>query len=638
MARKKNPPATSRVSIGNCEVLIEGDAKGFTCESNRNRLEVSTTRATKIRVSVCGDKGPGGCDGCDGDDSSYVYCRFLVINPKDADSASEDLLKEVVELYTKELPGMSYAANTGKESNFLERCVSNGKYCTLLLRCHSADNIGKIVAAVTFQIIPADTQYAEIPLAAVGSMHQRKGIGRQLYMDLSRRLRDVGICTILCWADMESEGFWHKQGFLPIAEVDSKGKARRIPIKADIRRALCFPGGSTLMVSHLKSSLHGAPDNTVILPLKSKSDETLLLSANGMPYEECNEESSGALTGNQIPAQPEPNGPPITVSTSASGHISPLKAKNNLATGISDVTSGARNASSAPTYKKNRKRTWESSSSSLKSKRVKASRLADDESYSASAFEVDSETKNSSSDDGCALFSQRAQEADGEERVNVEPTRNDLVTIKSKLNDKALNIMLMDIGDGAKKMQLTKIINDLGGAVTTNGSLATHVLTGKVRRTLNFCTALCGGAWILSPSWLKASFREGRFVDEMPYILEDEEYSSKFRIDLKEAVLRARKSPRSLLKGYNICRPALVLPPTIHSLSTIVLSAGGIVIRGLNEVCNKTRTIFVAFEEDMEEALQAVKTGVQTFSYDWFINCIMKQELDLEAPQFAESL
>lgn len=41
------------------------------------------------------------------------------------------------------------------------------------------------------------------------------------------------------------------QGFIPVAEVDRKGRAGRLPIRADIRKALCFPGGSTLMVSHL---------------------------------------------------------------------------------------------------------------------------------------------------------------------------------------------------------------------------------------------------------------------------------------------------------------------------------------------------------------------------------------------------
>lgn len=31
-----------------------------------------------------------------------------------------------MQLYKKELPAMKYAANTGKESTFLERCVSSG--------------------------------------------------------------------------------------------------------------------------------------------------------------------------------------------------------------------------------------------------------------------------------------------------------------------------------------------------------------------------------------------------------------------------------------------------------------------------------------------------------------------------------
>lgn len=35
-------------------------------------------------------------------------------------------LQKVLKLYMKELPAMNYAANTGKESLFLERCVSSG--------------------------------------------------------------------------------------------------------------------------------------------------------------------------------------------------------------------------------------------------------------------------------------------------------------------------------------------------------------------------------------------------------------------------------------------------------------------------------------------------------------------------------
>lgn len=51
-----------------------------------------------------------------------------------------------------------------------------------------------------------------------------------------------------------------------------------------------------------------------------------------------------------------------------------------------------------------------------------------------------------------------------------------------------------------------------------------------------------------------------------------------------------------------------------------------------------SKTIFIACEEDMDEALLAVKKGIWIFGSEWFMSCIMRQELDLEAPQFAESL
>lgn len=43
------------------------------------------------------------------------------------------------------------------------------------------------------------------------------------------------------------------QGFASIGDVDWKGRAHKMPVRADIRKALCFPGDSTLMVSHLKN-------------------------------------------------------------------------------------------------------------------------------------------------------------------------------------------------------------------------------------------------------------------------------------------------------------------------------------------------------------------------------------------------
>lgn len=40
---------------------------------------------------------------------------------------------------------------------------------------------------------------------------------------------------------------------MSVAEVNNKVRTRRFPVRADIRKALCFPGGSTLMVSHISN-------------------------------------------------------------------------------------------------------------------------------------------------------------------------------------------------------------------------------------------------------------------------------------------------------------------------------------------------------------------------------------------------
>jgi GNAT superfamily N-acetyltransferase len=112
-------------------------------------------------------------------------------------------------LYKQELPTMDYAANTGRKSGFLEKCVTNGKYKTLVLS--STAGYEEVTAALSYQLVPADTQYAEIPLAVVRPPYQRVGIGQLLYKELSQRLRNVGVTTIFCWADNVSEGFWLKQ-------------------------------------------------------------------------------------------------------------------------------------------------------------------------------------------------------------------------------------------------------------------------------------------------------------------------------------------------------------------------------------------------------------------------------------------
>ncbi|KAK7336508.1 hypothetical protein VNO77_17050 [Canavalia gladiata] len=649
--RKPSPP----ISIGNCEITVE--ANRFTCNSDSNSLVISLPRSGKIKVSdVSANLGNASEDFRSG----HIEHEFVLINPKDVDEISKHYLQEVLQMYMTELPGMNYAANTGKQSRFLERCVTNGKYRTLFLKSTSAENSGKVIAAITYQIIPADTEYAEIPLAAVNAIYQRKGFGHLLFLELWKRLRSVGIRSLFCWGDKESEGFWLKQGFISIAQVDTKGRARRFPVKADIRKSLCFPGGSTLMVCHLKKESLADYAN----PAKCLPSQLHLNSFTSAVAEDKQLEFSGQLHvdlkfSNRLlhGTESDISQPEALVKDGFSREYDKLCGfdSQNPKHSCCDVVpfarvNGDRQATDAVSLQyeidadvkycsqstQGAKRAWEASLSSLKSKRVKGSQLVDCRSDSSWGFISETDKAN-------PCFVEVPHVDPSLITKNSEKYTWDYSHVEAPINIELLSttqcfrVMLMDIADDAKKTQLTKVIEDLGGTIAYDGSMTTHVVTGKVRKTLNFCTALCSGAWVVSSSWLKESFREGRFVEELPHIQNDKEYLLKYKSDLKSAIFRAKASPNALFKGYNICITAHV-QTTAKTLSAIVRSAGGNVISGLEKVNEASTTIFVACEEDTEEAIIAAKKGLRTFSSEWFMNCVMRQELDLEASQFVESL
>ncbi|XP_019100564.1 PREDICTED: mediator of DNA damage checkpoint protein 1-like isoform X2 [Camelina sativa] len=551
---------------------------------------------------------------------------FLLLNPRDEDEFTKSHLQEVLRLYSKELPDMRYASNTGKQSAFLERCVSKGKYCSLVLKSTLGGVSDEILAAITYQIVPADTQYAEIPLASVTYTHQKKGFGKLIYEELMKRLHSVGIRTIYCWADKESEGFWLKQGFIKLAEVDHKGKAKRLHIKSNIRKALCFPGGSTLMLSHLKKESSLNPANLEITSSWKYQSEGSLQSARN--------NGTGPVAGDSVKLG-ESFGESVYLDC-LSGIRSPIdsatgKEYNNV---ISDqaTTADSETKCSTPGLK----RSWEASLSSLQSKRIRANQNNDSE-----IAKID------------LTLSSAKQSKDGSSS-EVDITKDPLPTIckrnvveqcraatgidvEARPDGEDYRILLMDICDENKRAWLTEVIRKLGGVVTLDGTMSTHIVTGKVRKTLNFCTALCSGAWIVSPSWLKESFREGRFANEASHILHDEDYQLKYDLDLKSTVLRAKARPNSLLKGYDICVGSNIELP-IKTSSAIIKSAGGNVISGVKKVKETSKTIYIGCEEDTVGALFAAKKGIWTFSSEWLMNCVMKQQLELQVPQFVESL
>ncbi|XP_020690991.2 uncharacterized protein LOC110105727 isoform X2 [Dendrobium catenatum] len=630
MAGRKRS-TSSPISIGNCKVEIEGGS--VVCESTGKGIVLSAKNDARIRISECDSEKETSrryysrrqSKDCLQDNGmrtrTWADHTFMLLNPKDVDSRSKSLLQEALKIYMEELPTMSYAANTGKASQFLERCLSSGKYSTLMFCSNSLEVSIKVIAAVTFQIIPVDTQFAEIPLAAVASKFQRKGIGCMMYEELKERLRRVGVSTLFCWADMESEQFWHKQGFITVGVVDGKGKARKLPVRADIRRALCFPGDATLMVAHLKKDI-------VTFMESSQHVEKNLSSKSNMIRCRFSEPSRlGAISNSNTSSVKETDQEDFSLKDM-------INAK--------DVADERFFSSRL----RGKRLVWEASVSSLKSKRVKGSHVPDDSSFS----DQNCDSLNDEGNYDC--FSEQSLAALGCPQLSKEIpnliTHSNLTTHSQgerlaqestgrDIKGNCPRIMFMNIADDDKKSKLTKIVEELGGSVTSSGNSSTHVITGKARRTLNFCLSLCSGTWIVSANWLKSSFREGKFLDESQHILEDEDYHVKYKCKLSDAVIRARANPHSLLRGYQVCLSKHI-QPSVNDLSSIISSAGGSVIRDLQCMIEPSKTIFLTCEEDMEQALLAAKMGVLTFSSDWLMNCVMRQELELAAHQFAESL
>ncbi|XP_010508718.1 PREDICTED: uncharacterized protein LOC104785238 [Camelina sativa] len=614
--RRASPLHSSLYPIGDYEVAVDG--KSFTCESGTKSIEIKFPRNNRVKISEKDTM-------VSADPKEHM---FLLLNPRDEDEFfTKSHLQEVLMLYSQELPDMRYASNTGKQSAFLERCVSKGKYCSLVLKSTLGGVSDEILAAITYQIVPADTQYAEIPLAAVTYTHQKKGFGKLIYEELMKRLQNVGIRTIYCWADNESEGFWLKQGYIKLAEVDHKGKAKRLHIKSNIRKALCFPGGSTLMLSHLKKESSLNPANLEI-PSSWKYQ------SEGSPQSARNNGTS-PVAGDSVKLG-ESFGESVYLDC-LSGIRSPIdsatgKEYNNVSSDQA-TTADSETKCSTPGLK----RSWEASLSSLQSKRIRANQNNDSE---IAKLDLTLSSAKQSKDGASSKVDITKDPLPPTIciRNNVEQCRATTgVDMEAHRNGQDYRILLMDICDENKRAWLTEVIRKLGGVVTLDGTMSTHIVTGKVRKTLNFCTALCSGAWIVSPSWLKESFRRGRFANEASHILRDEEYQLKYDTDLKSTVLRAKARPNSLLKGYDICvGPNIELP--IKTSSAIIKSAGGNVISGVKKVKETSKTIYIGCEEDTVGALFAAKKGIWTFSSEWLMNCVMKQQLELQVPQFVESL
>lgn len=311
------------------------------------------------------------------------------------------------------------------------------------------------------------------------------------------------------------------QGFVSVAEVDAKGRARRLPVKADIRRALCLPGGSTLMVSHLNSDSSANSADSLKIGFPSKPNgKSLPMAVMEIQHSALSKEGyNNMTTPKQITSRTENSQPAGSLKNDvlsreqnkldgslcwgemqgymnsvpfAGGNSNELVTEMELYLPVNCERSGHENTSarieqnvqetgadfdakyfSFPTQdSRAKRRVWESSLSSLKSKKVKGSHLVGCQSGSNWDIVCESDgyysccqrcTPESSKNDKLVglppkntLTSSSAQKiAQGCGAGNI--TSETPIRKEFHSQRQCYKIMLMNIANDTKKAHLTKV-------------------------------------------------------------------------------------------------------------------------------------------------------------------------------------
>lgn len=118
-------------------------------------------------------------------------------------------------------------------------------------------------------------------------------------------------------------------------------------------------------------------------------------------------------------------------------------------------------------------------------------------------------------------------------------------------------------------------MRELGVLVVQDPKLCSHLAAPKLVRTKKFLCALAHGPTILHSSFIEACGKSSVIPNIEKYALKDPENEKKFRVKLKDAVIRAKANNRSLLRHVPVyCTAAIPNGP--DTFKAITEANGGI--------------------------------------------------------------
>ncbi|KRZ92014.1 PAX-interacting protein 1 [Trichinella sp. T8] len=190
----------------------------------------------------------------------------------------------------------------------------------------------------------------------------------------------------------------------------------------------------------------------------------------------------------------------------------------------------------------------------------------------------------------------------------------------------------------AEVNHLEKKVLWLGGKVVQLVSECTHLITADLKRTRKLLEGISLGRYIVSPIWIRQSYKQQQFVDPVDFIVKDEGNEKFFGFNVKLSIWRARQKKlfEVIVKLLFYVTPSVQPFPSV--LGDLISTAGGSLIRQcpssrmmlqLKDI--GTQFVVIACDNDLHICQALLDAGVDIHSAEFILTGILRQEVDFQS-------
>ncbi|KAI9225559.1 MAG: hypothetical protein DHS80DRAFT_33597 [Piptocephalis tieghemiana] len=179
-------------------------------------------------------------------------------------------------------------------------------------------------------------------------------------------------------------------------------------------------------------------------------------------------------------------------------------------------------------------------------------------------------------------------------------------------------------------------IKALGGKIAGSARDCTHLIAEAAARTEKFLVGISVAQWIVTKAWLQDSLKEGRWLEESPYVLCDEQAERSYDFSLVESLKRAKKSKLFASKVIYVTGKTHPPPATLKPL--IEASGGKLVkqVSGRRVEDVGDRLIVISCPQDHSQWTPFLERTppLPIYSVELILTGLLRQSLDGAKEEF----